>query len=208
MQATKDSLDLDRNLQRSLAAGTLLGRVTYETTGATKAKLAAGLRSIERQIPAGDFRPFSDVVRFHLRGEVLLAEGKSIPALEEFKKADQLEAPTRDREYLARGLLAAAQQTNDATAASRMRDQALATYSAFALRPGLVWQWAMENPPGYLSDETFSFAKAASSYGRTDVRIETELSQYLGRRSLADAGLPEVEEAKRLVSLPMFRRSN
>ena len=208
LQGVRSSIDLDRSLQRSLAAGTLLGQAAYETAGATKATFAAELRAIEMQIPPGHFKPFSDIVRAHLRGEVLLAEGKWKPALEEFEKADQLEAPTKDKEYLARGLLSAALHANEAVAASRLRDQALTAYSALALKPGLMWQWAIESPPGYLSDETFSFARAASSYGRADGRIESELRQYLGRRFLADAGLAEVEEAKRLVSLPMFRRSN
>jgi serine/threonine protein kinase/tetratricopeptide (TPR) repeat protein len=199
LRDTRDALDLDRTLQRSLAAGTLLGQAAAEAPGEMKAQLTAQLRKIEAQLPPGDFKPFSDVVRAHLRGEVLLAEGNWKPALDELRKADQLEAPTKEKEYLARALLAAARHTTDEAAATKLREDALAEYSVLALKPGLVWQWSQDYSPGYLSDSVWSAAKLASQLKKFDARIETELDHIVTRRNHADPWLRDAAEAQVLL---------
>jgi serine/threonine protein kinase/predicted negative regulator of RcsB-dependent stress response len=179
------SLDLDRSLQRSLAAGTLLGQLAREAPENIKAQVRSHLRSIEARLPEGSFNPFSDIVRAHLRGEILLAEGKWQPALDEFTKADQLEAPAKDKEYLARGLLAASEHTSD-PAAARLRESALSASASFALKPGLAWQWAQNYFPGYSSDSTLSTVQLASRLHRLTPEMATALDLYTKRREHGD----------------------
>jgi serine/threonine protein kinase/tetratricopeptide (TPR) repeat protein len=188
LQDIKRSLDLDPSLQRSLSAATLLGRAAFETTGTSKGKFALELRTIEANLPSGDFRPFSDIVRAHLRGEVLLAAGRWEPALAEFRKADRLEAPEEDKEYLARGLLSAAQHSSDPTVAARLRGDALAAQLSVALRPGLVWQWAQSYFPGYASDELISAAQLMADLKTLNPEMKMSLEICSRRRDHADLG--------------------
>lgn len=191
LQDTKLSLDLDRSLQRSLTAGTLLGQFANEAPAIIKAQIRAQLLSIEAKLPAGDFKPFSDIVRAHLRGEILVREEKWNAALEEFKKADQMEAPMKDKEYLARGLLAMAQHASDAGAAARLKENALTASSFFALKPGIAWQWAQNYLPGYSSDRMVSTAQLASQLHRLDSNMVAVLNIYTKRHEHADASVQD-----------------
>jgi serine/threonine protein kinase/tetratricopeptide (TPR) repeat protein len=199
LRDSKQALQLDRSLQRSVAAGSLLGRAVSETTGGMKAQLKSELRKIDAQLPKGDFTPISDVVRIRLHGEVLLSEGNWKSALDQFRKADQLEAPANNKEYLARSLLAAAQHTTDQTAAAQLRKDALAAYSGLALKPGLVWQWSQGYFPGYSSDSLFSFVSVAAQLGRLNEGTRLELQKYVSRRKQADSDVKDVREAKLLL---------
>jgi eukaryotic-like serine/threonine-protein kinase len=206
LQSARSSLNLDRSLQRSLITGTFLGQAAYETAGPMKAKFAAELRAIEMHLPPGHFKPFSDIVRAHLRGEALLAEGKWKAALEEFKKADQLEAPTKDKEYLARGLLAAAQHTTDPVAVSNLSEQALTAYAVNVWNPGLIWQWSIDSAPGLFSDETLSYVREALRSGKVDSRTKAMLDAYRKVRANADVGIHDVAEADALASSRVFTK--
>jgi eukaryotic-like serine/threonine-protein kinase len=194
----KLALDLDRSLQRSLVASMILGQAVSEATGADKAQLALQLRVIESRLPRGDFKPLSDIVKFHLRGEVLLAEGKSTPALDQFRKADQIEAPNNDKAYLVRALLAVAQHSSNQAEAAELRDAALAAYSVLTAKPGFVWQWPQDYPPGYCSDISFAFARLAVRSAKSEGRGRQLLESYVRRRSQADPDLHDVQEAKKL----------
>jgi serine/threonine protein kinase/tetratricopeptide (TPR) repeat protein len=198
IQNVKVALQLDRSLQRSLTGGTILGQAANEATGEMRMQLTAQLREIEARLPPGDFKPFSDVVRFHLHGEIFLAEGDWKSALHEFKSADQLEPPAKDKEYLARGLSAAAQHTSDQAEAARLRENAMSAYANLPLRTGQIWQWPFLFFPGYQADASLSFVKAVARYGKTDQQTRTLLAAYLQCRANADLGLRDVEEAKRL----------
>ncbi len=183
LQDIRQSLDLDRSLLRSLDASTLLGQAAYAAPLNERPEVAMELRRIEAEFPRGQFKPISEVARLRLRGEVLLAEGKWEGALDRFRTASRMEAPARDKEYLARGLLAAADYTHDRAMATNYRKSALAIYSTFASKPGQTWQWSLSSPPGYLSDELLDFAKTASLNGKADEPARAALKVYLSRRS-------------------------
>jgi serine/threonine protein kinase/predicted negative regulator of RcsB-dependent stress response len=208
LQGTKLALGLERSLQRSLAAGALLGRIASEASGVMKLQFTTELQAIEAQLPADDFKPLSDIVRARLRGEVLLAEEKWKPAMDDFKRADGLQSPVADREYLARASLAVARHTTNRAEASRLTEEGAGAYSVLALRPGQIWQWAMDYPPGYESDQAFSFVQAASRSGKVDERVQAVLTKYLKTRAHADNGLHDVEAAKKLMSSTMFTSLN
>jgi serine/threonine protein kinase/tetratricopeptide (TPR) repeat protein len=208
LQDTRLALELDRSLLRSLAAGSLLGRAAEETSGSLRAQLITALRETEARLPQGDFKPLSDVVRTRLQGEVLLADGNWKLALETFRKADSLEAPEKDREYLGRGLIAAAHHTVDPVQATSLREEALAAYARLARKHGRIWQWSMGYPPGYLADEALSYIQIAVLCRKVDNFTKSDLQLYLRRRKHADAGLKDLEEADRLAVGPMFSEAN
>lgn len=152
LQDTRTSLDLDRSLQRSQSAATLLGQAAYRSDGRITRRFTSELRSIQSHLPTDKIEPLSDIVKAHVFGEVLLAQGQGKRALREFSEANRLEAPTSDKEYLARALLASAKNAPDEASARELKARARAAYSALALKPGLVWQWARDYFPGYASD--------------------------------------------------------
>jgi tetratricopeptide (TPR) repeat protein len=200
LQDIKVALTLDRSPQRSLVAGTLIGRVASDSSRNEKKQFVSVLREIERTLPVQEFAPLSQIVQARLRGEVLLASGAWKGAIAEFKKADALEAPAKDREYLARGSLEAARHTTDPMEGAQLTGKGLAAYSSVVLKPGQVWQWALDYPPGYVSDEMFSFIKATSQVGVLDGGTREALKRYLLRRANGDDGIPDVEEARGLES--------
>jgi serine/threonine protein kinase/tetratricopeptide (TPR) repeat protein len=199
MQDTENALELDRSLQRSLTAGTILGSAASQTNGRLKSQLTSELRKIEVRLPRVSFVPISDIVQTHLHGEILLSAGDWKSALDEFRKADRLEAPAKDKGYMARGLMAAARHASEAARSQQFKEGAKAAYASLALRPGQVWEWPQDYLPGVQSDEVFEYARLANELKHTDARAISLLSEYVGRRAHADAGLIDVGDAKRML---------
>lgn len=194
LQDLKSALALDRSLQRSLIAGTIASRAEMESAGTTKSELHSLLLEIAKSLPAGSVEPLSAIVRARLHGEVLLADGQWKQALGEFKRARDLEAPVKDREYLARASLVTARHLSGQPAAELIRESHN-YYGSLVTKPGQIWQWALDYPPGYLSDETLSFLETSSN-GMIDVHGKALLGEVLKRRSEADdvAGLDELKK--------------
>jgi len=95
-------------------------------------------------------------------------------ALEQFRKASQLEAPVKDREYLARGLLVGARHTTDAALQRDYAKRPCRT-QGFLRTPGQVWQWALGYPPGYLGDTELNYVDAASACRLADHSVDLTL---------------------------------
>jgi serine/threonine protein kinase/tetratricopeptide (TPR) repeat protein len=208
LQDANQSLALDPGLKRSRAVGSLLGQAYSEAKEGDRALFRSELEKIEVQIPPAGLEPIFGIVRAHIRGEVFLAQGNWRNSLSEFEKAARLESPVADKGYLARALLTAAKHEGDKAKAARKREDALAAYSVLASKPEQIWQWPLDYPPGFESDETFSFVKTASKLGKNDPELRAALISYLKTRVVADKGLREVEEAKRLQSSTSFTNSN
>ncbi len=200
LQDVRAALALDHSPQRSLTGGTLLGRVASEINGNHKKQFVAALKEIESTFPSQEFAPMSQIVRARLRGELLLATGRWASAIHEFNKADALEAPAKDREYLGRASLEASRHATDHIDAVQHLRNALAAYSTAVSKSGQIWQWALDYPPGYVSDEIFSFTKAAAENGTLDGSAREALRRYTRLRAGADTDVPEVQDAKGLES--------
>jgi hypothetical protein len=99
----------------------------------------------------------ADIVRAHVRGELLLAEGRWQQAVEEFRRADRLEPHQTDKEYLGRALLVAALHAPDEASAAVIRKEALSNYAVVGKNPGMVWQWPLDYFPGYCADSEKRF---------------------------------------------------
>jgi serine/threonine protein kinase/tetratricopeptide (TPR) repeat protein len=196
MRNVASALDLDRSLQRSLAAGTVLGQAIFEAKGRTKLQLTTQLRKVEAALPTGDFKPLSDIVRSRLQGETLLADSKWKAALDEFRKADHLEAPTADKEYLARAFLEE-EQITDLTHAARLRDGALAAYSGSALNPGRVWQLVLNHFPGESSHAFRAYVRLAFRSGKIDEPLKLRVARYIDCEKQSDTQSNDLQEAQR-----------
>jgi tetratricopeptide (TPR) repeat protein len=199
LQDVELSLSTDRSLQRSLAAGTLLGQIYQDAPRQVKPQITAELRTIEARIPRDDFKPFSDAVRFHLRGERLLAEGSWKRALDAFVDAHKLEPAAKDEEYLGRARLALAQHIADPSQAAKLREEALDEYSTLVSKPGQVWQWPQAYFPGYYSDSTLQELRLSMEVRTPDTKFRNNLKGYLTRHVHADPALTDMDEAQVLL---------
>jgi serine/threonine protein kinase/Flp pilus assembly protein TadD len=197
-QDVEAALQLNPNLQTSLAAATLLGRAASESVVPGRTRLRAQLRELAATLPNEDFKPMSDIVRARVRGEVFLVDGDWKAALQEFENAAALEPAVKDKEYLARARLEASKHAADSASAKRLIDESLAAYSVLAMKPGQIWQWALDYPPGYFSDTTLAYIKAASLQGTLDGRTKNALRGYLSRRANADEVLNDIQQARQL----------
>lgn len=186
LRDAKDAEQLDISPQRSVTAAGLVGRAVAETNGTIRRELLAELYGIRRALPRSRFSPLSDIVSARIHGDVLLAEGNADEALREFEKADHLDAPASDRDYLARGLLAGAKAQKDPARAARDRELAFQIYTRIVLHPGQIWQLPEEFPPGYLSDEILRLEQIASQTGMSVEQVKPQLREYVRRRQQVD----------------------
>jgi tetratricopeptide (TPR) repeat protein len=202
------ALQLNRNLQTSLTAATLLGRATSESALPERTHLRTQLRKLAAGLANEDFKPMSDIVRARVRGEVLLVDDNWKAALEEFGNAAALEPVAKDKEYLARARLEACKHAADSASAKRLIDESVAAYSGLAMKPGQIWQWALDYPPGYFSDTVLAYGKAASLQGALDARAQNALRGYLLRRASADEALNDIRQARQLQARFMSSEPN
>jgi tetratricopeptide (TPR) repeat protein len=202
------ALRLNPNLQTSLTAATLLGRAASESAAPESTRLRAQLRKLVAGLPDEDFKPMSDTVRARVRGELMLVQGDWKGALEEFGNAAALEPVAGDKEYLARARLEASNHAADSVSARRLLDESVAAYSGLAMKPGQIWQWALDYPPGYFSDTTLAYIKAASLQGALDDQTKNALRGYLLRRSRADDVLNDIQQARQLQARFMSDKAN
>jgi tetratricopeptide (TPR) repeat protein len=200
LSKSREALALDSSPQRLLEVGTLLGRVADESELHVKNQITAELRSMLSRIPSSDLKPIAQIVDHRLRGEELLALGRSTEALDELRLSSQLEAPVNDREYLARALLARWRVRPATADALSDRNMALSEFGRFVSRPGEIWQWPLDYFPGYLSDRVFSYIKLSYFLHKEDDNTRARLLRYVQSHTGADYGLADVEEARQLLA--------
>jgi tetratricopeptide (TPR) repeat protein len=133
VQLSRRVVSITSDPRRLMRAGTLLARC---------GKANEALKAIERLPPALDL-PVFKTARYRIRGEAYVAKRAFDRALAEFEKAAEIEAPTAEREYIARAL----ELGGDVRAA-------LGFYRAIVQHPG----WSFRDDygalalPGFLAD--------------------------------------------------------
>jgi len=181
--AALEAIRLDFSLERSLTVGTLLARSGYP----------ADAEDVLKNLDPTRYAPVSDIVRWRLRGEILMARDKACDALAEFEKADQKEAPAHGRDYLARAELAC---TGPSRPRSRDQEAAFSAYKAMALNPGRLWYQGEDTLPGFWADMLFRYSELGTRVGDHDG--QAALDRYLKLRYQSDPDLPDFRKAKEL----------
>jgi tetratricopeptide (TPR) repeat protein len=148
--------------QTFMAASAILGSSLTQAPLEKATILRDELRALNMGTTKSGFGIISELMRTRLHGELLLSEGKVNDALEQFKRADKLDAPAGVREYLGRALLRAASKNANPEKAKTLKREALQAFGTAALRPGMVWHDAVEYPPGFLADEMTAYLQTAS----------------------------------------------
>jgi tetratricopeptide (TPR) repeat protein len=185
-EACLAALKLDASMERSLTVGTLLARSGYPRDAE---QVLEGL-DVDR------YPPISDIVRWRLQGEILMADRRPCPALIDFDRADAMEAKAHNREYLARADLACGEPQGIASRLARTQ-QALSAYKAMAESPGRFWYQAETSLPGIWSDSLFQYAKLGLRLG--DAQAQAALERYVRLRAAGDKGVPDLSDAQALL---------
>jgi len=175
-EACLEALQLDSSFPHALSAGTILARSGF----------LADADAVLKAVVFQKYPPISEIVRYRLQGETALARGDNRQALTRFERADAIEPRAIARDYLARALVACDKP-----------DGALSLYAAILSSPGQIWQEPQDYEPGFLADILFQCGKLQAQLGKANA-VET-LTGYLKMRQHSDQGLPEVQEAKRLL---------
>jgi len=173
-----EALHLDSDTLTLLRAGGVLARAGFP----------AEAREARASLNApNEGRRFETAVTL-LDAQIALAEKRVIDALDGFKKADQLVAPIRPRDFLARALEELGR-----------REDALNTWRQIASKPELVWS---ESPdlyePGLWSASLLRVADLSLQLGQRE-EGRTALEQFLKLRSYADQDSPQSILATKLL---------
>jgi eukaryotic-like serine/threonine-protein kinase len=155
-----------------LMASTIVGRVLPTLSAPDRHRARQLLGHMEKLIPRENPEVVFEIARLQIRGEALLSLANARGAVKLFHAADQLDAPAGPRDYLARGLVAAASDETDPARAFALRQQALLLYEKVALRPVTVWLDANAMPPGSVADQMGEYLKLARTLNKSDENVQ------------------------------------
>jgi serine/threonine protein kinase/tetratricopeptide (TPR) repeat protein len=173
------ALSRDKSPYTLVAASEMLGQVLPKARGSQAVRLKVVLDSLGLDLPRDDFGTISKIARFRVRGEMRLAAGDPIAALDQFRKADKLEPPLAGRDYLGRALEASAEYEKNANARAKLRNEAMSAYSSLALHPAAVWQLPLRFPPGFYSQQLSAWLRLARLLGRHDDQFRSSQAALL-----------------------------
>jgi len=178
--AAQEAAHQDSDTLTLLRAGSLLARAGFP----------ADARSVGARMNAPDQGRRFETAQTILNAEIALAEGRTADAITGFEKADQLTAPIRPREFLARAW----------EKAGRSAD-ALAVWRRIALKPGLLWSEPPHpDDPGGWSESLLRVADLSLRAGFRD-ESRAALNQFLELRKHADPDSVQSTLARKLLEL-------
>ena len=172
LEETASALKLNSSPDSIIAASLILGATIPRLPKTLAHKFTTQLFRLEQLLPKKDVGQLDTFARTRIRGEILLATGDVKGALSAFRTANSLDAPLGAREYLARGLLAAAARENNLAQSGLLRKQALDAYQRAAGRPTVIWRNPWQYPPGFLADEMTAYLGVARQIGSTSIEVK------------------------------------
>ena len=152
LQDVDAALNIDSSPAAIIQVSAVLGYLATTAPG-SDTLLAARLSTLKSKIPTAGSGVIFDLARYRVQGEWLLSTGKPEAALDQFEKADNLDATITDREYLGRALAVLANREKNSRTAQALRIKALTAYERIALHPESVWYYPQRSVPGLFADE-------------------------------------------------------
>jgi len=146
-----------------MVASAVLGNAHRQAHGQDAINLHNEILELQTKLPPDSFGAISDLARFRIRGEGLLAGGDTKGAVAQFRKAAELDAASNGREYLARALDIQAEKEVDPATALKLRRSAMDAYAATALRPNLLWFDSVDVLPGYYTTQLIAYLRLAAN---------------------------------------------
>jgi hypothetical protein len=178
--------NLDRRPETMLRGSSILGGALAHSKKWASRGVIAMLMSLKKKLGSADYGPIYDLTRLRINGELDLAEGSATSAVKEFRKADVIDSPITDRDYLARALIATAAAEPNPTARRKLQEEALAAYARTAENPQVIWYYSPHYPPGFLANQIEDYLKIGSSIGakgEATQRSRANLERLRGNQS-------------------------
>jgi tetratricopeptide (TPR) repeat protein len=172
------ALQVESSPRRVRYAGALLARCGFPE----EAETVLSRHALDNDLPV------FTIARHHVLGEIHLARGNHARALEEFQNADALEAPFRQREYLARALEAGGD-----------REGALQAHKKTVESAAIIWQAPEEDLPGVWADALFHCARLAFLLGRNQ-EFTKAIAPYIALTQQADPGVGYAADARAMLA--------
>jgi len=183
---TRSGIEMEGSPQRFMVASAVLGYAHLHSREPYASRFRKEILNVERRFPQESFGLISDLARFRVRGEALLAMGHTNGALAEFRRASELDAQANGREYLARTLEVAARQESNKAVAQKSIRSALDAYAAIALHPNLIWFDSVDLLPGSYADQLSAYLKLAETAGESGGQVATARQALRALRGLAN----------------------
>ena len=158
----EQAIAADNSPGRIIGAATLLGRSIADSPADVQPVLQQALESLTVSNPSSQTGLIFDLARYRLRGEVALAHRDAATALDQFLRADKLEAPFHSREYLARAYMLAVAHSTDRTQRAGLLRRAATVLAPTALNPATVWQAPSAYAPGFYADQLDAWLRIPS----------------------------------------------
>jgi eukaryotic-like serine/threonine-protein kinase len=177
-EALLQSVALEPSPRQAGDVATLLARI-------------GSVKDAEQILAAVETKPpnfLVNVVSLRIRGELLLAKGRSREALtilDDWRKLNQERSLLQD-------------SWAHATYMSGLNEECLNETNGMLQKPGQIWHQAEAYFPGYLTDLRWLHAKTMAKLNRPEA--EEGLAEYLNARRLGDSDLPELREARALAA--------
>jgi len=136
-----------------LRSSAILGAAVPRARGSQAIALQAALKRLQHKLVNKDYGPTYELAKHRVNGELKLAQGSASIALAEFRKADTIDSPITEREYLARALTAAAKEVPSSSTRRGLLQEARTAYGRFVSHPANIWYYSSDYPPGFLTDQ-------------------------------------------------------
>ena len=144
----------DTSAFQALAASRVLGlALTSSPPKDARVALRKLLVKLEQARKGAEEGLLNELAVAHLRGEILLADGKTGAAVAKFREASAIDSSNGSREYLARALRADAAMKTDVQEKQKLILEAAKLYATSALHPAVVWEFSQQYPPGFYADQ-------------------------------------------------------
>ena len=180
------ALHHDRSPQTAIRASAILGNILFQRSSRHRERVVELLQSLESDRNFDNFGVIGELAMLRVKGELQLARGDWPDALATFERADKLDAPVNEREYLARVLEQAASHSSDPGVSRLLLLRALDAYGKVALYPGTAWQYAEHWPPGYYGDQLAAYLRLANLTGTRSDLMADALKRYTSLRPSSD----------------------
>ena len=172
------SIDLDPVPTGLIRASAILGQSADNASPSSKRMVQQELRKLKVKSGGPDFGTISRITAFRLEGELELAEGKPWRALAAFQKAEALQPPVEEREFLGRAYLRAAHTEQDEARRRGYLQKAREAYATFALRPRFAWEETLLYPPGFFANQVTEYLRISIDAHTIDSDARTTLASF------------------------------
>jgi serine/threonine protein kinase/tetratricopeptide (TPR) repeat protein len=182
----------DASPQRITNASDILGVAMLNDANLDRATVFHRLLALGKLLPKDDITVAGQIAQAHIRGEILLVQGRFDAAILEFQKAAQLDVRINGQEALGRALDLASKHEHDPARATSLKKRAMEAYATMAMHPEYIWLRADSDFPGTYRGQLIAYLRVASELGDKSPTAQSAVCQFQSLTGLAAPSFPWV----------------